>query len=126
MTDVDVATARHLARALSAHRARVERDGGAVPDSVQMLERLARFRVSAGQDGSLFDGAADTADDRGVTPRLLTRRAAADALACSESTVKRLVASGELPAVRVGGAARIRLDDLDAYVAGLDPTKASA
>ncbi len=114
-----MAAARHLAQALTRHRLRVERDGGAVPESVLVLERLARFRVTAGQDGSEISGSAPSVDDHGVTPRLLTYRQAADALVCSESTVKRLVAAGELPCVHIGGAVRVRVSDLDRYVAGL-------
>jgi excisionase family DNA binding protein len=116
---LDSVAALHLETALRNHRAKVERNGGAVPDQVRFLEALARFRVSAGQDGSPFGDPADAPDDAGVTPRLLTYRQAADALAISESSVKRLVSSGELTAVHIGGAARVRLADLDAYVAGL-------
>lgn len=115
----DVAAARHLEIALRTHRVKVERNGGAVPESVQLFERLARFRVSGGQDGSLPGDSTGAPDDQGVTPRLLTYRQAGDALTASESTVKRLVAAGDLPAVRIGGAARIRIVDLDVYVASL-------
>ncbi len=118
----EVTAARHLAQALRTHRVRVERDGGAVPESVLVLERLARFRVTAGQDGSGNGGSAPSVDDHGVTQRLLTYRQTADALVCSESTVKRLVAAGELPCVHIGGAVRVRVSDLDRFVAGLgDP-----
>jgi len=116
----ELAAARHLATALGAHRVRVERDGGAVPDAVLLLEHLARFRVTQGQDGSAFGGSDAGADDRVVTQRLLTFRQAGDALACSESTVKRLVAAQELTAVKIGGAVRVRIADLDEYVATLD------
>src|SRR3954470_18742475 len=119
MSTADVSAARHLEAALRVHRARVERDGGAVPDAVLLLERLARYRVSGSQDGSTFDDSADQLDDQAVTPRLLTYRQVGDALAFSESKVKRLVAAGELQAVRIGGATRIRVGDLDAFVAAL-------
>ncbi len=126
MTD-DVETARHLASALHAHRVRVERDGGAVPATLHMLERLARSRVNPGQAGSTFDQPGTAPHDESVTARLLTYRAAADALAVSESTVKRLVAAGALPVVHVGGAARIRVEDLDAFVGGMtEPALAPA
>lgn len=119
MRDLDSAVCLHLEVALRSHRVRVERDGGAVPELVHFLERLVRFRVTQGQSGSLFDVSAEAPDDRGVTQRVLTYRQAADALACSESTVKRLVATGQLKCVHVLGAARIRVDDLDGYVGNL-------
>lgn len=115
----DLALARHLEIALHTHRARVERDGGAVPDALCLIERLARFRVTGGQGGSGFGVPAARLDAQGMTPQLLTYRQAADVLASSESTVKRLISRGDLPAVRIGGAARVRVADLDAYVAGL-------
>lgn len=118
----DTATCRHLAAALLAHRQRVEHNGGAVPEQVQFLERLASFRVTQGQHGPNVDGSTDRPDDQGVTPRLLTYRQTADALGCSESKVKRLIKDGELTAVRIGGAARIRVGDLDAFVAELPAT----
>ena len=105
------------------HRLRVERNGGSVPVALQQLERIARFRVTKGQDGSGFGESPATVDDQVVTPRLLTFRQVGDALACSESTVKRLVTSRKLPAVHVGGATRVRVADLDAYVAALGEPK---
>lgn len=39
-------------------------------------------------------------------------------LAVGKRTVERLVASGELPTVDIGGAPRVRESDLDAYLAG--------
>ncbi len=122
----DLAAARHLATALAAHRVRVERDGGAVPDSLRLLEHLASFRVTGGQEGSVFGASDSGVDDQAMTPRLLTFRQVADALGVSESSVKRVVDRGELPAVKVGGAVRVRTDDLDSYVAGLGRKQVSA
>lgn len=57
--------------------------------------------------------------------RLLTYKQAAEKLACSETTVKRMVASGALAKVTVGGrGARVAAETLDAYIrgqAGLEP-----
>ena len=41
-------------------------------------------------------------------------------LGISRAKVYELMASGELPSVRVGGSRRIRAEDLEAFVAGLD------
>lgn len=46
---------------------------------------------------------------------------AARRLGVSRRTVQRLVASGELPTVELGGACRVRTADLVAYVDGLAP-----
>lgn len=122
----DVTAALHLASALEQHRRRVERDGGAVPELISLLERLARFRVSAGQDGSTFGDSAGPLDDQSVTPRLLTLQQVGDALAVSESTVKRLIASGELKSVHIGSRTLVRLEDVDVFVASLPAGRVSA
>lgn len=57
--------------------------------------------------------------DADVVTGLYTLDDAARLLRTSESTVKRLVAAGELPAVHIGRAVRIRPGDLVAYVDGL-------
>jgi excisionase family DNA binding protein len=49
--------------------------------------------------------------------RFLTPQEVADLLRVSNMTVYRLIKAGELPAVRVGKAFRLREDDLDAYIA---------
>jgi excisionase family DNA binding protein len=55
------------------------------------------------------------------TPQLLTVREVADRLKLSEKSVRRRIASGELPAVRLGGrGSQLRVDEreLDEYVYG--------
>lgn len=49
--------------------------------------------------------------------RLLKIKDAADRLAVSPATVSRLIASGALPAVKIGKLVRIRPADLTAFVA---------
>jgi excisionase family DNA binding protein len=49
--------------------------------------------------------------------RLIDRATVAAFLYTSERHVRRLVASGGLPFVRVGGKVRFRLQDVEAYVA---------
>lgn len=61
-------------------------------------------------------------DDGRVVPMLLCYEDVADCLQVSVPTVKRLVASGQLPVVTVGGARgarRVRRCDLEAYYDGL-------
>jgi excisionase family DNA binding protein len=50
---------------------------------------------------------------------LLTKREAAGVLRCSTRQVERLIASGSLHAVKVGGSTRIRTEDLTTFVADL-------
>lgn len=47
---------------------------------------------------------------------LLTYSKAAETLAVSKRTIERLVAEGELPVVRIGGARRITVDDVEAFI----------
>ena len=51
-------------------------------------------------------------------PALLTVREVAEALRVRPVTVYRLVARGEMPAVRVSNAIRVRPEDLEAYIRG--------
>lgn len=53
-----------------------------------------------------------------TAPRLLTRPQAADRLAVSVRTIARLIERGELPAVRVGRAVRVRSSDVDTLIDG--------
>jgi excisionase family DNA binding protein len=55
--------------------------------------------------------------------RLLKIEEVAEILRVHESTVRRLIASGEVPAHRVGSQWRIRSDELDFYI---DSTPRSA
>lgn len=57
----------------------------------------------------------DEADDR----LLLPVEVVANRLSLSRSRVYELLASGELPSIRIGRSRRIRRDDLIAYVDGL-------
>ena len=51
-------------------------------------------------------------------PELHTVSEVATRLRLSDATVRRLVHSGEIPALRVGGSIRIRRDDLAALLSG--------
>ena len=52
-----------------------------------------------------------------MTERLLTAAEVAEDLRVSTMTVYRLIRRGELPAVRVGRNYRVRLADLESYLA---------
>jgi len=54
-----------------------------------------------------------------MTPVLLELEDVADAMQVSASTVKRLIGSGKLRAVKVERATRVHRDDLAAYLDGL-------
>ncbi len=123
--DPDGPLAAHLAAAVRQHRRRL--DPRTVPLSTLLdLSRLERlFRLRAGQSGS-SSVAAPAKGDAGRMPLLLTYREAAEALAVSEATVKRLVRSGELRPVKVASSPRIAPDELVAYVERLrQPVRAA-
>ncbi len=50
-------------------------------------------------------------------PGLLTIREVVDRSALSRRTIYSLIRSGELPSVKIGGARRVREDDLDRFIA---------
>lgn len=58
--------------------------------------------------------------DQTKEPRLLSRKTVAERLAVSMPTVARLLASGDLPSVKIGRARRVREEDLAAYIEGLE------
>lgn len=51
-----------------------------------------------------------------MTPLALRVERTAEMLDLSPSSVKRLIRTGDLPAVKVGGATRVRVSDLQAFV----------
>jgi excisionase family DNA binding protein len=53
-----------------------------------------------------------------VADRLLTYEQAADRLAVSEITLRRLVAQGALTKVKIGAAPRVRESDVEAVIVG--------
>jgi excisionase family DNA binding protein len=63
---------------------------------------------------------------RAGTPRplLLRIRDVAGMLSMSESATYDLVYKGELPSVYIGSARRVRMSDLEAYIAGLPSNSA--
>ncbi len=106
----------------------IEAPPGVIARFSTLCERTGmRFRVMPVQGGPSSAQGDDEADDATVTPLLLRLERTAEALDCSPTTVKRLVRCGDLPAVKVGGSTRIRVEDLRAFVEQLaQPTTQAA
>lgn len=73
-------------------------------------------RAREGQRGTALSDLWEFNNAQCMSPLLLTYEQAASVLACSVRQVKRLVAAGELTSVRLGGAVRLRVEDLNSYV----------
>ena len=69
-------------------------------------------------------GARSPTRARTPTPLLLRIRDVAALLSMSESATYDLVYKGELPSVYIGSARRVRMSDLEAYIAGLPSNSA--
>jgi excisionase family DNA binding protein len=107
-----------MARELQELRREYRRDGQAFPLRLESLRLLA---VSHYQGLSRID--ADAPVDNAL---LMTYATAAKRLCISESSLYRLIKSGELPTVRIGKSSRITEEDLRAYVEGLPRERLSA
>jgi excisionase family DNA binding protein len=64
---------------------------------------------------SADNGGRFTTGDEG-RPRMLTREDTAAYLAVSKRTLDRLVQAGDIPAYRIGGHRRFRMEDLDSFI----------
>jgi excisionase family DNA binding protein len=120
--DLDRQGWAHLATALRAHQVWCRDNGIPVPDDIRSLLEIAlahdRERqgpTPVGDSGELLHAAL-------MQSKLaVTYAETADRLGVSKRTVERMVERGELQSVDVGGAPRIRVVDLEAYVASLAP-----
>ena len=112
--------AGHVTIALQQHRKWARTAGLAVPDELDHLERALAIRARRGQTGTPVEDLWSVRHAQTMSPRLLDYAAAGQVLGVSVRTVKRLVAAGDLAVVRVLGAARIRVEQLDAYLERLD------
>lgn len=113
--DLDPASARHLVRAIDAYRAWCRVNGYRLPDALDRLALLAR----SGQSRPEIAESDDLGQDAGM-PLMFDYDDAARLLSVSPRTIRRLVASGELPAVTVTpGTRRILRADLEAYAHSL-------
>lgn len=119
----DPAVAAHLAEALRHYAPRARAMGVAVPPELDVLGRscadYARKRLKA----TSLDALSRWLAPSGVMRLLVTTEEAAEVLAISSRQVQRLIHEERLPAVKIGGATRIRSADLDAFVAGLAPAR---
>jgi excisionase family DNA binding protein len=120
--ELDEGLALHLTSAVAMH-ARHCRDGGLeLPAELQQLAatcwRIARGESKRTEANSLDELVALL--DGARVPRLLcTITEAAKTLQVSERQVEKLVASGALPSVLIARSRRIRLADLEQFVASL-------
>lgn len=108
----------YIARELQEIRREFRRNGQAWPLRLESLRLLA---VSHYQGLSGID--TDVPVDNAL---LMTYATAAKWLCISESSLYRLIKSGELPTVHIGGSGRIAEADLRAYVEGLPRERLSA
>lgn len=116
--DVPRVLAGHLSVALGNHLKWLQRNGYSVPDGLAELQALFRSKASGGQGEPNGAVALELVEPR-LDPLVLQYAEVARMLRCSPRTVGRLVSSGALPTVKVGGLARVRVVDLNAYVIGL-------
>ena len=79
----------------------------------------ARFFMTAAGTDRPYPGPQTPTRARAPTPLLLRVRDVAALLSMSESATYDLVYRGELPSVYIGSARRVRMSDLEAYIAGL-------
>lgn len=111
---VDAVVGRHVAAALRAHVRELRRACAPVPAALSDL-----ILATSGQARPTVDGTAGAGDHAGMDQLTVDYRGAADRLGVSDRSVRRLVAAGELAAVRVAGSTRIRTRDLESYVDAL-------
>lgn len=90
------------------------------PAAVEMLAHLSS--ILSRPEPSIDTGDGVVLDDADMA-LMLTLGDVAGALRVSVATVERLVRSGALAACAIGRSVRVRRDDLESYVAGLNPTR---
>lgn len=121
IVDLSRELAAHLAVALAKHRREAHRSGLRLPLQLDDVAELFSSVAIAGQDRTPLDQLLDSAHIEPIPRQLLTLTEVAAALACSERTVRRLIATGTLTAVRVGqGSTRVKTTDLTTYVQHLN------
>ena len=109
----------YVVHALRLHAQLYRRNGMAEPAGVGELVSFLSSGVSGGQRGSARAPRPASEQVGAVAPLLVSYEAAAEMLSVSVSTLKRRIAAGELHPVQVGGVVRLRVSDLNEYVAAL-------
>lgn len=120
---VDDHIGRHLALAVKEHVRELRRSGLPVP---AVLLDLVTVCATGGQARPTLDGPTGTGEGAAMDELTVDYRSAAGRLGVSDRSVRRLVRAGQLPAVEVGGAKRIRVADLREYVDRLQPVDPEA
>lgn len=88
--------------------------------AIQSCRDDGAFPPPSDSDGA--DGASDGQPDRLLDALLVTPGAAAGLLAIGRTRCYELIASGALPSVTLGRSRRIRVSDLEEFVAALHTT----
>ncbi len=121
----DGSTTAHLVKALELYRRRLRGDGMQLPEDLQtLLDAASRDR--RGQAGTATAGSSSVADDGDMAPQLLTYDEAADRCRISERQIKRYVADGSLPTVKLGAARRVHVQDLADFIDSLRDSRRKA
>ena len=109
---VDAVLARHRVVALERYARALWADGIELPPELVALLEACRTRSRTVPGGSPLVSGAATAPSSEPMVLLATLNEAGEALRLGSSTIKRLVASGALPTVKVGRARRVHVEDL--------------
>ena len=107
-----------ISHAIVRHAAVRHRDGLPVPALAVLVARWCADAARDGEERQPLAMPEITADVGVMDQLLLTDKESAALLRLSARTVRALIADGKLPAVKIGGATRIRRSDLDAFIAG--------
>lgn len=110
----------HLALALASHLRSLSADGLRPQPDLLALTKDVVEAARRGQTRPALDLSAPAPDSAVVTPLAVSYGTAAAWLDCSPRTVRRRVAEGRLTTVGEGRSRRIRVADLEAFVAGED------
>ncbi len=118
-----VEAAAYIIHAIRACNQQLRRNGATVPEGVDEIERALALGVTAGRSGSASDRPARTEHIEVMKPRLIRYETAAELLDISVRTLKRRIAAGDLHPISIGDAPRIRVAELDQYIAALTATQ---
>jgi excisionase family DNA binding protein len=115
--------AAFLLLAARVHEEQYRRNGAVVPRGVHELLEAISFGVSQGQVGSSSAGSLRSEQVEPMKPRLAKYETTAELLDISLSSVKRMIRDGLLHPIPIGGSSRIRIAEIDEYIAAQTPTQ---